>query len=214
MSPDTENSQLFENVWQNASARIDQLTPDPAERRFLKSLIMGGTVGAETVVNQATGIQPYWGQGNPTQAREISQLFSFLMLSQCYRWLEMEPGAQDTPRTPRQDVVSKLIFAFNTEPEQSADDFQHFDAQYNYDLKHKQHLIHTATLILAKICDILGHQCIDWKQVKFPVAELIHLVTRGVVTDSIPVRDQEDMAVVVNGINGGIQAMMRLNEGK
>ena len=213
MTPDTENS-LFENVWQNTSARIDKLTPDPTERRFLKSLVMGGTVGAETVVNQAVGVQPYWCQGNPAQAREISQLFAFIMLAQCYRWIEMEPGGQNTARTPREDVVSKLIYAFETEPEQSSDDFQHFEAQYNYDLKNKHHLIHTSTLILAKICDILGHQCIDWEQVKFPVAELIHLVTRGVGTDSVPVRDQEDMAVVVNGINGGIQAMMRLNEGK
>jgi hypothetical protein len=213
MTPDNENS-LFEKVWQHASARIDNLTLDHAERQFLKSLVMGGTVGAETVVNQAMGIRPYWGEGTPAQAREITQLFSFMMLAQCYRWIEAQTGTEDNARTPREDVVSKLVYAFETEPEQSADDFQNFEAQYNYDLKHKQHLIHTATLILAKVCGILGHECINWTEVKFPVVELTHLVARGVVTDSVPVRDQEDMATVVNGINNGIQAMMRFNGGK
>ena len=42
MTPDIENgnSQLFEDVWQKAISKIDALTEDVDDRRFLKSLVM------------------------------------------------------------------------------------------------------------------------------------------------------------------------------
>jgi len=75
-----KNSEIFEEVWEKATSRIDELTSDAKERKFLKSMVMGGTVAAETVLNNAESARRYWGEGNAGWAAEISQLFSFLML--------------------------------------------------------------------------------------------------------------------------------------
>jgi len=207
-----KNSEIFEEVWEKATSRIDELTSDAKERKFLKSMVMGGTVAAETVLNNAESARRYWGEGNAGWAAEISQLFSFLMLSQVYRWVMEKPDeARNT--VPKEVSATKLIYAFGTEPEQSIDDFTRFDQQYNYDMEKKPHLVHTASFLLARICEIAGHQCIDWKKVKFPVAELTHLVKKGVMIDSEPIRSQDDISVVTNSIAAGLQAMSKFHEG-
>lgn len=204
------NSQIFEHVWDTAISRIDNLTKDDTERKFLKSLVMGGTVAAETVVNN-TSARRYWGDGNEGWANEISQLFSFLLLSQCYRWVSEKPGEMNQI-VPKEVSATKLIYAFNTEPEQSLDDFMRFDQQYNYDIEKKPHLVHTASFLLARICEIAGHKCVDWKKVKFPVAELTNLVKKGAFIDSEPIRSQDDISAVTNAIAAGIQAMNKYHE--
>ncbi len=206
------NQEIFEQVWDEATSRIDTLTKDNIEQKFLKALVMGGTVAAEMVINNVSPIARFWGEGNVTTAAEISQLFSFLMLSQCYRWVTEKPEEGKTP-IPKEVSATKLIYAYNTEPEQSLDDFDRFDKQYNYDLEKKPHIVHTATFILARICEMLGHQCIDLKKAKFPVAELTHLVKKGVMIDSEPIRSQEDINLVTNSLAAGIQAMNKFHEG-
>ena len=207
-----KNQEIFERVWEEATARIDNLTGDNTEQKFLKSLVMGGTVAAEMVINNVSAIRGFWGEGNQASAAEISQLFSFLMLSQCYRWVMGKPQEDRTP-IPKEVSATKLIHAYGTEPEQSLDDFDRFDRQYNYDLEKKPHIVHTATFILARLCEILGHQCIDFKKVKFPVAELTHMVKAGGVIDSEPIRSQEDINVVTNSLAAGLQAMNKFHEG-
>jgi hypothetical protein len=207
-----KNLEIFENVWQQATSRIDELTGDITEQKFLKSLVMGGSVAAEMVINNASAVHRFWGEGNAAWAKEISQLFAFLMLSQCYRWVIERPEEGKTP-IPKEVSATKLIYAFNTEPEQSLDDFIRFDLQYNYDLDKKPHIVHTASLVLARLCEIAGHPCIDWKRVKFPVAELHHLAKRGVILDSEPIRSQEDINIVTNSIAAGLQAMSKFHEG-
>jgi hypothetical protein len=206
------NQELFEQVWEKATLRIDELAKDPVEQKFLKALVMGGTVAAEMVVNNVSAVQRFWGEGSVAWAAEISQLFSFLMLSQCYRWIMEKPEEGKTP-IPKEVSASKLIYAFNNEPEQSLDDFQRFDKQFNYDLEKKPHIVHTASFILAKICDIAGHPCLDWKQIKFPVAELTHMAKKGVILDSEPIRSQEDINTVTSSLAAGIQAMNKFHEG-
>jgi len=208
---DEKNSELFEQVWEHATARIDELTKDPTEQKFLKSLVMGGTVAAEMVVNN-TAVNRFWGEGSLAWADEVSQLFSFIMLSQCYRWVSEKPEEGKSP-VPKEVSATKLVYAFGSEPEQALDDFARFDKQFNYDLEKKPHIVHTASLMLARICEIAGHQCIDWKKVKFPVAELTSLAKKGVILDSEPIRSQDDINVVTNSIAAGLQAMNKFHEG-
>jgi hypothetical protein len=190
-SQESKNLEIFEQVWDQATGRIEELTPDVAERKFLKSLVMGGTVAAEMVVNGAESARRYWGEGNPAWAAEISQLFSFMMLSQCYRWV-VEQDPHNKTAIPKEFSATKLVYAFGTEPEQSLEDFMRFDEQYNYDMEKKPHLVHVSRFVLARMCEIMGHKGIDWEKVKFPVAELSHLAKKGVILDSEPIRSQDD----------------------
>ncbi len=210
---ETRNSELFEEVWEKATAKVDELTKDEQERKFLKSLVMGGTVAGEIVVSGAEGVRKYWGEGNLAWAQEVTQLFAFLMLSQCYRWIQGEVKPEMQNMVPKEVSATKLIYIFGSEPEQALDEFINFDLQFNYDLDKKPHIVHTSTLVLAKLCDITGHACVDWKKIKWPVVELTHVVKKGGITDSEPMRSQADINVVVNALNTGAQAMTKFHEG-
>ena len=199
------NAELFEQVWGKATARVDELKTDETEHRFLKAMIMGGTVAAEMVINN-TFAKQFWGEGKDAWAGEISQLFSFIMLSQCYRWVAEQSEASSSP-VPKEVSATKLIYAFDTEPEQSLDDFVRFDNQYDHDLSHKAHIVHTASFLLARICEITGHKCIVWNKIKFPVDELTSLAKKGIIIDSEPIRSQDDINVVTTAVATGLQAM-------
>ncbi len=207
------NSQLFEEVWDNALSNIEKLTRDPTETLFFKSLVMGGTVAAETVVNSCAGVQPYWGEGTTERAMEISQLFSFLMLSQCYRWLDDKPSPESLARLPKEVISTQLIYIFGGHPERGVDDFARFDAQFNYDLSKHPHLVHLSGLLLARVSEICGHPCLDWEQIKFPVVEFTHIMKKGIVIDGAPMRGQDDINAVVTALSSGVEAMTRFHDG-
>ena len=59
---ETRNGQLFENVWQKVITKVDTLTEDAGDRRFLKSLAMGGSVAAESVVSTCQTVKGFWGE--------------------------------------------------------------------------------------------------------------------------------------------------------
>ena len=210
---DDSNSELFEEVWDRAVSNIEKLTRDQTEQLFLKSLVMGGTVAAEIVVGGCAGIQPHWGEGNTDRAMKVSQLFSFLMLSQCYRWLDGKPTPEALSRLPKEVLSTQLIYIFEGEPEQGVDDFVHFDLQFNYDLSKHPHLVHLSGLILARISEICGHPCLDWEQIKFPVVEFTHIMKKGIIIDAAPMRSQDDINVVVSALSAGVEAMTRFHDG-
>jgi len=209
MTPDeeTRNSQLFETVWQKATRGIEDLTTEEPDRRFLKSLVMGGSVAAEAVVSNCQGVKGFWAEGDEAKAIELSQLFSFMMLSQIYRWVKEKPE-QNASAIPKEVSATRLIHIFGSEPEQAIDDFIHFDEQYGYDLDKKPHLVHTASLLLAKVSEICGHRCIEWSKVKWPVVELTHLMKKGIILDGAPMRSQLDIDQMIKSLNTGVQAMM------
>jgi hypothetical protein len=209
MSPadETRNGQLFEDVWQKVITRVDALTEDADDRRFLKSIAMGGSVAAESVVSTCQAVRGFWGEGSESAANELSQLFSLLMLSQIYRWVKQNPPKEMSNTVPQEVSATRVIYVFGGEPEQAMDDFLHFDRQYAYDLEKHPHLIHVSSLLLAKSSEICGHKCVDWSKVKWPVVEMTHLV-RGAVIDGAPLRGKLDIDAMQNSLNTGIQAMM------
>jgi hypothetical protein len=209
---ETRNSQLFETVWQKATCSIEGLTSDETDRRFLKSLVMGGSVAAEAVVSNCQGVKRFWAESDEAKATELSQLFSFMMLSQIYRWIKQGPE-QNSSAIPKEDGAKRLIHVFGSEPEQAIDDFVHFDKQYSYDLDKKQHLVHTASLLLARASEICGHKCIEWSKVKWPVVELYHLIKNGAILDRAPLRDQLDIDEMVKSLGIGMQAMTSFYSG-
>jgi hypothetical protein len=204
---ETHNGQLFENVWQKVISKIDTITEDADDRRFLKSLAMGGSVAAESVVSTCQSVREFWGEGDEAIATELSQLFSLLMLSQIYRWVKEKPPNEMTNTVPPEVSATRLIYVFGGEPEQAMDDFLHFDGQFAYDLEKHPHLIHVSCLLLAKTSEVCGHRCIDWSKVKWPVVEMTHLV-KGAIIDGAPMRGKLDIDAMLNSVNTGVQAMM------
>lgn len=204
---ETPNGQLFEGVWQKAVARIDKLTEDADDRRFLKSVVMGGSVAAESVVTTCQAIKGYWGEGNEAAATELTQLFSLLMLSQIYRWVKEKPPKEMSNTVPKEVSATRINYVFGGEPEQAMDDFIHFDQQFAYDLEKHPHMIHVSSLLLAKTSEICGHKCVDWSKVKFPVVEMTHLV-KGAIIDGVPMRSKLDIDAMQHSLQTGIGAMM------
>jgi hypothetical protein len=207
MPEETSNSELFENIWQKSVGKIDGITPDENDRKFLKSLVMGGTVAAESVVSTCEEIKKFWGAGSETAAKDLSQLFSLMMLSQIYRWVKESPPKEMTNTVPPEVSATRIIYVFDGEPEQGMDDFMHFDKQYEYDLKHHPHLVHVSSLLLGKCAEICRHKTIDWSKVKWPVVEMTHLV-KGAIIDGAPMRSKLDIDNMLSSLNTGVQAMM------
>ena len=207
-----QNSKLFDEVWNNMEEKLPKVIVSPQEDKFLHSLAMGGTVAAELFVNNCAGIRPYWREGSLVKANDTCLLFSFIMLSQTYRWINTQPDHDETSNLPKEVISTKLIYIFNTIAERWMEEFQKFDAQFNYDLDNHPHIIHLSGLIIAKLCSSYGHQCLDWSKVNFPVHEFKDIVTPGVLIDGAPFRDQQDINVVATAISTGIDAMNKYME--
>ena len=204
---ESRNGQLFENVWQKVITKIDLLTDDADDRRFLKSLAMGGSVAAESVISTCQSIKGFWGEGSEDMATELSQLFSLLMLSQIYRWVKEKPPKEMTNTVPPEVSATRLIYVFGGEPEKAMEDYMHFDQQFACDLKKHSHLVHVSSLLLARTSEICGHKCIDWSKVKWPVVEMTHLI-KGAILDGAPMRGKLDIDAMQDSLNTGVQAMM------
>jgi hypothetical protein len=210
---ETSNSQLFENVWQKATAEADALTEDDADRRFLKSLVMGGSVAAESVVSTCQDVREFWGQGSEAAASELNQLFSLVVLSQLYHWLKENPPEGNTSTIPPEVNVMRVVQIFGGDPERGMEDYTHFDKQLECDIKKHGNLTHISILLLARSSEICGHQCMDWSKVKFPVVEMTHLV-RGAIIDGAPLRSILDINAMQSCLNAGMQAMSRFYAGE
>jgi|GEM_PF-1226252 len=203
----TGNEELFEKVWDNAVATIESLTPDTQEHRFLKSIVMGGTVAAETLVASSHSMLHLWNKGSIKLASELSLLFSLTMLSQIYRWVNDNPPENFKGTMPKEVVATQIIHVYNGNPEVALEDFFHFDKQFSYDLEKHQHLTHISCLLLARCCEICGHKSINWQKVKWPVVELTHLVKDAIIDRSI-IRNKADSDAVVHSLNAGSHAMV------
>ncbi|MCL2706950.1 MAG: hypothetical protein FWE97_02120 [Dehalococcoidia bacterium] len=200
------NEELFENVWQVAVTNIDNITADPEDRRFLKSLAMGGSVAAESLVATSPAIRQYWGDGNQQAAMKLSLLLSLVMLSQLYLWVSQNPPKKKSSMLPKEITASRVFHIFGGDPEEAMQDFFHFDDQFIYDVENHKHLIHTCSLLLARCSEIIGHKCVDWSKVEWPVVELTHL-TKGAIADSTPMRSKADIDAMQNSIDAGAQAV-------
>jgi hypothetical protein len=129
------------------------------------------------------------------------------MLSQIYRWIREKPPEGMTNTVPPEVSATRIIYIFDGEPERGMEDFLHFNSQYAYDLDHHTHLIHFASLLLARVSEICGHQALDWSKVKWPVVEMTHL-TRGTIIDGTAMRSKLDIDNLLSSLSTGVQAMM------
>ncbi|MBR6332031.1 MAG: hypothetical protein IKR78_02735 [Dehalococcoidales bacterium] len=206
------NSQVLDEIWNIASEHIDKVITSEQERQFILSIAMGATVAAELFLNNCESIRPFWREGSIEKGKEICNLFSFIMLSQCYRWINQQPGADPNANLPKEVMSTKLMYIFEVAPERWMEDFTKFDEQFNYDLDNHPHIIHLSALIIAKICQLCGHQCLAWGEIEFPVHEFKDIMSPSVLIDGAPLREQKDINVVATALSTSIDAMNKYIE--
>ncbi len=204
---------LFKAVFARISEMIHKLIKDESERRFYKSLLIGGNTVANSVVTSCEGVKKAWGDGDEAKALALTKLFTLLMLSQCYRWIDKtEPNSGEKQKEARQASASKILYLFEDDSEDAVEDFLNLDTQFGYDLENRTHLIHIGIVLLAKACEACGHKCIEWSKVSFPVGEMPELVQAGAIISSAPLSSTDDIAALWRSHSIGVQAMMKYHE--
>ena len=205
-APETPSESLFEEVWQEISQSIDLFEENESERHFLKSLVMGGTVVAERIVNNCQELARYWGKGDKTKALGLTRLFFWMMLSRCYQWLETSKTSGSDGLAP-EEFSRKIMSIFGNMTDTDFKLYLDLHEQFQYDIKKSPHMTHISSLLLALSCEICGHKCLDWTKVRFPVKEMFHLFRKGSVIDTGPIRGVQDINEMKQALNAGIQAM-------
>lgn len=210
---------LFADALSEIDQRINQAFADDGNRRFYRLLVTGGVNMANATVHYCDGIQKFWGGGNPQRALALARLFSMLMLSQTFLWLDAQTEQQatqkdDSPPERHIDIgaVGKLLGLFGEVTESDIRQFLDIDNQFHYEVDHQTDMTHFGVLLLALASEACGHTCLDWSKVKYPVKSLETLTRGGAVLDSSVTNSINDLRLLWLCRSMGIQAMMQKHE--
>ena len=213
--PTTEEPEvngLFDAVFSQVSERIIQLAPDKNNRIFYSALLTGGSTMAKAVVDSCQGVKEVWAGGDEAKALALTRLFTLLMLSQCYRWLDDKEPDQQKPEEARRPAVSNILCLFGDSSEGAIEDFFNLDAQFRYDLKYKGHLTHLGVFLLAKAGEACGHESLDWSKITFPTKSMEPLTRSGAIIDSRIIGNPDDIKTLWECHAQGVQAMVKYHE--
>jgi len=217
-SEEIETNPIFNAVFVQANENIRNIFPDDNSRRFYGSLLTGGKTAANAVIAGCQGLMEICGEIDRAKALALTKLFTLLMLSQAFCWLENQGMEAEETEEAEEVMKSNLTAAsvvlslFGDSSEGSIKDFLIIDTQFRYELKHHDHLTHLAVLLLAKACEACGHRCIEWSKVKFPMKSLQSLTTSGAIVDALRINSVNDIRVVINSFAAGVQAMVNYHE--
>jgi len=210
---ESEIDSLFTTVFARISEMIHKLIKDENERRFYKSLLFGGNTIAKSVVTACEGVKKVWGNGDEAKALALTKLFTLLMLSQCYRWIDgTGPNSGEEQKEARQESLSKVLYFFEDDSDEAIKDFFNLDTQFKYDLEHESHMTHMGILLLAKACEACGHNCIEWSRVSFPVKSMKPLTSSRSIINSSLISNLNDITALWNCHAAGVQVMMKHHE--
>ena len=203
---------LFKAVFDQVSERINQIVTDENNHRFYTALLAGGNTMASSVVSVCEGVKKAWAGGDEVKALALTKLFTLLMLSQCYRWLDAKGSNQHKPTGALQSAVSNVLHLFGDDSEEAIKDFFNIDIQFKYDLEYRSHMVHLGSLLLAKASEACGHRSIDWSKVSFPVKSMEPLTRSGAIIDSMTIGNPNDIKALWYCHATGIQAMVNYHE--
>lgn len=204
---------LFKVVFYRINEMIRKLIKDENKRRFYEALLIGGNTMAKAVVAECEGVKKAWGDGDEAKALALTKLFTLLMLSQCYRWIDKaEPNSGEGQKEARRAAASKVLYLFEDDSDEAIKNFLDMDTQYCYDLEYRSHLVHTGIIILAKACEACSQKCIEWSKVSFPVEEMSELAQSGAIINSTPLSSTDDIAALWHSFSSAVQAMMEHHE--
>lgn len=214
--PESEEPKIeppFKAVFTRVNEMIYKLIKDENERRFYKSLLIGGNTMAKSVVAECEGVKKAWGDGDEAKALALTKLFTLLMLSQCYKWIDKtKPDSGDRQKESRKLSALKLLYLFEDDSKEAIESFLNMDTQFSYDLKYRTHLVHMGIILLAMACEACDYKCIEWSKVSFPVGEMPELVQAGAIINSAPLSSTDDIAALWRSHSIGAQAMMKYHE--
>ena len=211
-SEEIEVNPIFDAAFVQISQNINNTFPDDNNRRFFKALLTGGKTMANAVVARCQGLREICGDIKNAKALALTKLFTLLMLSQTFRWLEnQESEAKDTGKFNLPTALTVLSL-FNDSSEESVKEFVNIDTQFKHELKHHDHLTHLAVLLLAKACEVCGHKCIEWSKVSFPFKSLQPLTTSRAIVDAAKINSVNDIRAVISSLDSGVQAMVNYHE--
>jgi hypothetical protein len=162
---------------------------------------------AKCVVRECEGVKKAWAGGDEAKALVMTRLFTLLMLSQCYQWLDAKSQEQQKPTRSLLSAVSNISQLFGGDSEEVKKDFLAIDAQFRYDLNFKSHMVHLGILLLAKACEACGYNCLDWSKVSFPVKSMEPLTRSRAIIDSAAINSVDDIRALWNCHTLGVQAM-------
>lgn len=203
----------FKAVFDKANEMINKLIKNENERLFYKSLLVGGSTMASSVASECEGVKKVWGDGDEAKALALTKLFTLLMLSQCYRWIDKtEPDSEDKQKDARGAAALKVLHLFGDDPKEVVEDFLNIDTQFKYDLAHESHMTHMSIIILAKACEACGYSCIEWSRVSFPIKSMVPLTHSRAIIDSVSISNLNDITALWNCHAAGVQAMMKYHE--
>ena len=212
-SEESETGQLFQDVFDQVSKRINQFDADENKLVFYNALLAGGTVMAGSVVTNCQGINKLWAGGDGAKAMALAKLFTSFMLFQCFRWIE---GKADNPQEQTgkyPPVLLDILSFFGETSEEEIEDLSNINIQFRYEVT-QTHMTHLAILLLARACQACGHQCIDWSKVSYPVKSMKPLTQSGAIVDSAPISGVDDIRAFRASHAAGIQAMTKYHEEK
>lgn len=211
-SDEIEINPIFNAIFVIISENINSIFPDYNNRRFYKSLLAGGKTIANAVTAGCQELRRICGDIDEVKALALTKLFTLLMLSQSFRWLENQAPENEETIEFNLSSISTVLNLFGDNSEESVKDFINMDKQFKYELKHHDHMTHMAVLLLAKACEACGHKCIEWSKISFPVKSLQSLTASRAIIDSKAINGVEDIRVVINSIPLGAQAMVNYHE--
>ena len=214
--PASEESRIeliFEAVFYRVNEMIHKLIADENERRFYRSLLIGGNAMSKQVVTKCEGVKKTWGEGDETKALALTKLFTLLMLSQCCRWIaKTEPDSDEKQKDSRKMAASKVLSFFEDDCRESIESFLNMDAQFKYDSEHENHMTHMGIFILAKACEACSHKCIEWSKVSFPIKSMKPLASSRVIINSALINNLNDITVMWNCHATSVQVTMKYYE--
>ncbi len=211
-SEEIETNPIFNAAFVQVSQNINDSFPDENNRRFFKALVTGGKTMANLVVARCQGIKEISDDIDEEKALGLTKLFTLAMLSQTFRWIDNQGPETEAVEKANLSAVSIVLKLFNDSSEDSIKDFMNIDSQLKYELKHHEHLVHLAVLLLAKACEIYGHKCIEWSKVSFPYKSLLLLTSSGAIVDAPKINNVKDIQAVISGFDSGLQAMIKYHE--
>ncbi|UCE97327.1 MAG: hypothetical protein JSV74_05040 [Dehalococcoidia bacterium] len=210
-SEDIEANPIFNAIFVRISENINNIFPDYNNRRFYKSLLAGGKAMANAVIVRCQEVKRICGEIDEVKASALTRLFTLLMLSQAFRWLDQASEGGEVAQV-NLSAVSAVLNLFDDNCQESVEDFMNLDTQFKYELKHHDHLTHLAVFLLAKACEACGHKCIEWSRASLPIKSLEILTHSRAIVDATTINSVNDIRAMLDCHAIGIQAMVNYHE--
>ncbi len=193
---------------------INNIAKNEDEQTFYSSLVTAGNHAAACVVTYCGAMKDLYGEGSAIKSLEMTRLFTLLMLAQSYRWLNQQSEQAVESEESARIAAANVLSIFGDEGDHNIELFLKLKIQFDHDSVHHSSMTHMGGLMLGWAAEAMGHKCIDWENIKFPVQSMGTLTTSGALLDSTPIRNPNDIDALWVCHNLGCKKLMEHYEEK